>query len=150
MRTHRIDTARASALALLLLSACDDPIDCPECTDDTDPPGAAALDLSETTIDFGEVLLGETARENFPVANSGTATLELWEVTVTEPFIARYDDGLTVTANSSAMLTIELTHSTLEDLSGDLSFRWNDPDAGDDGTLVEIPLSASIYEDTGF
>jgi len=148
MRTHTTAAARALALATLLLSGCFDPIDCADCEDDTEAPGAPALDLGETTIDFGEVRIGETARESLGVGNAGTALLELSDIAVTEPFIARYDGGISVDANSSAMLTIELTATAAADLTGTLSFTWNDPDVGD-GSLVEIDLSASVPEDTG-
>jgi len=149
MRTHTTAAARALSFATLLLSGCfDDKIDCADCEDDTEAPGAPALDLGETSIDFGEVRIGETLRESLGVGNTGTALLELSDIAVTEPFIARYDDGISVGTNSSAMLTIELTPTTAAELSGTLSFTWNDPDASDGG-MVEVVLSASVLEDTG-
>ncbi len=149
MNTPRTDAARALALALLLIGGCDDGPECATCVDDTEAPGAASLELSQDAIDFGELTLGETAREALPVGNPGSAELVLSEITVTEPFVARYDDGMTVGPNASAMLYVEITPAESDSWAGTLSFEWNDPDAEDDSTLVEIPVTASVPADTG-
>lgn len=150
MQTHSTDATRAMTLAALLLSGCfDDNIECPDCTDDSEPPGVPALELTQDSVDFGELPLGETERESLGIGNQGTELLVLASIAVTEPFVARYDDGMTVGANSSAMLWVELTPSEPAELTGTLSFTWNDPDAGEDGTLVELPITASVLEDSG-
>ncbi len=150
MRTHRTDAARALALASLLLSGCfDDGIECADCIDDTEAPGAPELALSQASLAFGDLQLGQTTRESLGIGNQGSAELALASITVTEPFVARYDDGMTVGANSSSMLYVEFTPVQAGELTGTLSFTWNDPAAGQDGSLVEIPISASVLEDTG-
>ena len=73
----------------------------------------------------------------------------LCSITTSDPFVARYEDGITVAANSSAMLWVELTPTQSGQIEGTLSFEWNDPEAGEAGATVEIPLTAVVLEDTG-
>ncbi len=149
MRSTVTAAARALALACLLPTACEDPIDCPDCGDDTEAPASPELQLSATELDFGEIPLGETTRASLGVGNPGGSDLVLVDIAATAPFAARYDDGITVGANNSAMLYVEITPAGADSYSGTLSFTWNDPQAGGEGTVVEIPLSAEVPEDTG-
>ena len=148
MRTRVTAMPKALAFASLLLMACEDPIDCPGCEEDTEAPAAPLLQLSDTELDFGEVPMGETTRESLGIGNPGGSDLVLSDISASAPFVARYDDGITVAANNSAMLYVEITPSEADSHSGTLSFTWNDPDAAD-GTTVEVPLSALVPEDTG-
>jgi hypothetical protein len=149
MRIPTTDAARTLVLAMGLLYGCDDGIDCADCDDDTEAPAAPELQLSETELDFGEIELGETYSESLGVGNQGEADLVLSDISVTEPFAARYDDGLTVAGNASAMLFVDLVPTGPGPIQGTLSFTWNDPAAGSEGALVEIPMSATVPDDTG-
>jgi hypothetical protein len=142
-------SAKALACASLLMSACEDPIDCPDCGDDTEAPLAPALELSDSELDFGEIPLAETTRMSLGIGNPGGSDLVLSDIGASDPFVARYDDSITVAANNSAMLYVEITPTAADSYSGTLAFTWNDPDAGAEGTTVQLTLSASVLEDTG-
>ncbi len=139
-----------AALTILGSSACfDDGIDCADCGDDTEAPSPPVLELSTEVLDFGEIELGETSQRSLGVGNQGGSDLVLSGISATEPFVARYDEDITVAPSSSALLYVEITPTSADDFTGTLSFAWNDPDATGGETRVEIPTSASVTSDTG-
>ena len=147
--TGRAGLLPAGLLALGLTGCFQDPIDCADCDTDTPAPTPPVLELSADAIDFGQVELGETSQESLGVGNQGGSDLVLTGITATDPFVARYDADVTVAPSSSALLYVEVTPAEAGELDGTLSFSWNDPAAGEEGTTVEIPLTASVPADTG-
>lgn len=145
----RIGLLPVALLALGLAGCFEEPIDCGDCNDDTEAPPPPELELSVDALDFGDLLVGEDYQESLGVGNQGGSDLVITGIAASAPFVA-HDTEVTVATSSSVLLYVQITPTEPAELSGTLSFRWNDPQADAEGTLVEIPITASVPEpDTG-
>jgi sugar lactone lactonase YvrE len=79
-----------------------------------DSTGSPKLSLSTSTVDFGQILVGNTLAKTVVIGNSGTAALTLQSVTSSSPeFQIANSCGATLAPNSQCQLTVVFSPLTV-------------------------------------
>lgn len=131
---------------------------------------APDIDVTPTNLDFGSVVLGQSADQTFMVRNIGTGTLTINTMTSNNPRFSLVSPtgSFTVAAGDQQTVTVRFAPTTAETHSGTLSITSDDPDEatvvvnltgqgvlpsgrtlsvlvrrGDPGQLVTIPVTLS-------
>ncbi|MEG3835181.1 choice-of-anchor D domain-containing protein, partial [Microcoleus sp. Z1_C3] len=98
------------------------------------------VDGTESTIDFGSVIVGTTLNKNFTVKNLGTAVLNLSNLTLPTGFSIVGTLPATVAAGASANVQVQVDTATAGNKTGTLQFVNNDSDENP----FDFPISASV------
>ena len=128
----------------------------PTSTPTPSPTAAPALTLSATALTFPTTTVGQTAAvQNLALTNSGTATLTLTSVTLsdTRDYTLMNTCGASLAAAASCIVTVSFTPATVATLPATLTFTDNAANSPQTVTLtgscsaVPVPtasLSASV------
>ncbi|MBI3951626.1 MAG: choice-of-anchor D domain-containing protein, partial [Acidobacteria bacterium] len=94
------------------------------------PPPAPDIDVTPTSLDFGNVTLGQSSNLTLTVRNLGNATLTVNSITSSNSqfFVASPALPFTVTAGASVTVTVSFKPFATDAQTGTLSINSNDPD----------------------
>ncbi|UCE17418.1 MAG: choice-of-anchor D domain-containing protein [Gemmatimonadota bacterium] len=95
--------------------------------------------LDPTSIDFGEVTVGETAQRTLTISNEGTEDLIVSEMALDNRAFAVEPTTVTVSGGSSSNVTVSFTPGSEGVITGTLTVTSNDPVQ----PTVEVPLNGS-------
>ncbi|MCF7911585.1 MAG: choice-of-anchor D domain-containing protein [Candidatus Cloacimonetes bacterium] len=107
--------------------------------------GNPVIELGFTEYDFGEVVVGETATENLPIYNNGTADLMITSAEIPDPnFSPIFQPPLIVEPGGTGYIGIMFIPETWGDFTAVLEIGSNDPV----NPLEEVELMGSgVYAD---
>ena len=103
----------------------------------------AKMEIPDTLVDFGNVLLGESNFRNLIIENKGNQSLELNSSTNIFPFKFEDNFPIIIPANDTYSLKVELDSSVKGNVSKELIFTNNDNDI--ERNQQKINLLANIY-----
>ena len=103
----------------------------------------AKMEISNTLLNFGNVLLGESNFRNLIIANKGNQSLELTSYTNIFPFKIEDNFPIIIPANAIYSLKLELDSSVKGNVSKELIFTNNDNDV--ERNQQKITLLATVY-----
>ena len=109
--------------------------------------------LNQTSIDFGEVPIGDSPTQNVSISNNGNSELVISSYSINSPFSISNSFPITISAGSTTNLTLNIDSSTKQDISESLTFVTNDTDPlrSIQSTLVQANIYAvnEIYIGSG-
>lgn len=94
------------------------------------------ISLDTTSIDFGSVAIGDTARAEIVVSNSGETDLSISSLQVNDLHFAAVFAAISIAPNQSSTLALSYTPSTRGASTDTIRFSSNDPD----NTGLSIPV----------
>ncbi|MGB9596120.1 MAG: choice-of-anchor D domain-containing protein, partial [Candidatus Poribacteria bacterium] len=83
--------------------------------------------VSPSTLNFGDVEIGQTVRKNFYIYNDGNATLEINRITTSDNQFMIVDDP-NVPAGSVAVISVDFKPTSLGQKEAIITISSNDPD----------------------
>ncbi|MCV6636599.1 choice-of-anchor D domain-containing protein [Candidatus Albibeggiatoa sp. nov. NOAA] len=96
---------------------------------------------TSATIDLGSTHINGSLSKTLTIENNGSADLVLDSISLTGNFSSSVNSDITIAANASADITIELSDTSITgDYSGTLSFNSND----DDESSFSLSLTGSV------
>jgi len=84
--------------------------------------------LNQTSVDFGEVPIGNSPTQNVSISNNGNSELVISSYSINSPFSISNSFPITISAGSTANLTLNIDSSTKQDISESLTFVTSDTD----------------------
>ena len=84
--------------------------------------------LNQTSIDFGEVPIGDSPTQNVSISNNGNSDLVISSYSINSPFSISTSFPITISTGSTANLTINIDSSTKQNITENLTFTTNDTD----------------------
>ena len=100
---------------------------------------AQEIILDPSSIDFGDVIVGETAERTLMISNDGTDDLIISEIDLDNRAFAVDQTSLTISGGSASSVTVSFTPGAEGLISGTLTITSNDPDE----PTVDVPLSGN-------
>lgn len=110
-------------------------------------PGLPDIDLSTTALDFGTVLVGQSATRSLWVQNVGNDELVVSEVSVSDPAFRVTPTSLTLRPWASGKAEIEFTPAAAGEVVAALVVRSNDPDEPE--LTVSLRAAGVVAPDIG-
>ena len=107
----------------------------------TPPPPEPDIDVSPTTLDFGDVEINTSSDMDVVVSNIGTADLEVSALATTNPVFSIISPAtpVTISPGNFTNVTVRFSPTATGPASGDLQITSDDPDEG----LVSVPLTGN-------
>ena len=84
--------------------------------------------LNQTSIDFGEIPIGDSPTQNVSISNNGNSDLVISSYSINSPFSISTSFPITISTGSTANLTINIDSSTKQNITENLTFTTNDTD----------------------
>ncbi len=135
-----------TVLALLWLAACEGPVKGTDFSnDDTDTAAqqeGAFLDVDETSIAFGSVIVGELYSAEVHLHNPGTEPVSVSSITIDPPFQVS-PGSMTANAGTDPTITVYLQPVDFADVAGTLVIVTDVDGIG----TIEIPVTADVVRD---
>lgn len=114
--------------------------------------GTPTIVLTNTTVDMGSVIIGESATAQFEIQNTGDQDLNISSITSNNTDFTVSTDNLIVHAGNTEEITVTFTPSTSGALAAVLTFVSDDPVNGSvtadiTGTGLGLPNITATFND---
>ncbi|MBS1841096.1 MAG: choice-of-anchor D domain-containing protein [Acidobacteria bacterium] len=109
-------------------------------------PGTGAIQLNPTTVNFGNISVGKQTSQTVTIANTGTASLNVTQATVSNSLfkVSGMTLPMAMSAGQSSTFTVSVTPAASGAINGTLTIQ------GDAGTSpAVVNLSANVVASTG-
>jgi hypothetical protein len=110
--------------------------------------GTPVISLQYTTVDFGEVLLGETHTQDFTISNTGDAVL-IGSVVVETPYSVYQGNGtpnnmINIVVPAQSFLTFTISFAPLEEMAYNIAMQVATDDPANPDLTVQLTGEGSI------
>ncbi|NQT34250.1 choice-of-anchor D domain-containing protein, partial [bacterium] len=110
---------------------------------------APRIEVSPDTLDFGEVVRGQSNELILTISNTGNLDLNVIDITIVgETFLSDFGEAVVIEPNGSYEQTVTFAPEEIADFEGSLTIESNDPDNGE----LIVPLfgsGSSIIREVG-
>ncbi len=97
------------------------------------------IQVSPSTVDFGDVSLGDSVEETLVISNTGGSSLEITDIRSQSDDVVVNQRSLSIPPNGQQEILLTYTPSTLETVRPDVIIESNDPDTG----ILVVPVIAA-------
>jgi hypothetical protein len=104
---------------------------------------APVISVDNEALDFGTIILSNTADLTFTITNDGTDVLEIDDITVdNEAFSTNFGGSITLNPGESVVYIVTFNPQEIGQFEAEMSIISNDPDNGD----VKVSLSGEAIQ----
>ena len=94
------------------------------------PPDEPDISVEPTSLDFGKVVVEDSAHEALTISNDGNADLEVTNITADKPDFSVSENYFIIPPSDSHEITVTFTPQAEGEITENLTIESNDPDEG--------------------